>query len=176
MKKIATHDSVTGESSYGILSYIGIPVAKTQRKTIKEQYEAGCRYFDIRVRYSKRGLICAHGLWQCKRLAYDILGEINGYGDCYVRLTYEGVADDTFINEIDRIVKCFPDIKFTTINTKYPQWKVLRQYNSIAATDAFIALDFTSWHTLLPIPILWKWIYYNKPQFNEEVYTMVDFL
>lgn len=74
--KIGTHDSVTGEKSYGILSFIGIPFAKTQSKTIDEQYKACCRYFDIRVKKTKRGWICAHGLQQSKRLAEDILEQL----------------------------------------------------------------------------------------------------
>ena len=50
MRKIATHDSATGEKSKGFLSWIGTPFARTQRKTLREQYEAGCRMFDIRVK------------------------------------------------------------------------------------------------------------------------------
>ena len=50
MKKIATHDSATGEKGKGILSWLITPFAKTQSKTIKEQYESGCRMFDLRVR------------------------------------------------------------------------------------------------------------------------------
>lgn len=40
----------------------------------------------------------------------------------------------------------------------------------------FKVLDGTSWHTYLPIPFIWKKIYYNKVDFNNEVYQMVDFL
>ena len=48
MNKIATHDSATGEKGRGFLSFLVTPFAKTQSKTIKEQYDAGCRSFDIR--------------------------------------------------------------------------------------------------------------------------------
>ena len=62
MNKIATHDSATGEKGKGFLSFLVTPFAKTQSKTIKEQYDAGCRSFDIRVREDKDGIIrCAHG-------------------------------------------------------------------------------------------------------------------
>lgn len=74
--KIATHNSSTGESGHGIISWLVTPFAKCQSKTIQEQYEAGCRYFDIRVRNTKRGYICAHGLWESKRYFIDILMEI----------------------------------------------------------------------------------------------------
>ena len=45
--KIATHDSATGEKGKGFLSFLVSPFAKTQSKTIKEQYDAGCRSFDM---------------------------------------------------------------------------------------------------------------------------------
>ena len=51
--KIATHDSATGEKGKGLLSIIGTPFARTQSKTIKEQYDTGCRMFDIRVKLIK---------------------------------------------------------------------------------------------------------------------------
>jgi hypothetical protein len=47
---IATHNSATGEKPANILSWFLIPFCRTQSKTIKEQYEAGCRLFDLRVR------------------------------------------------------------------------------------------------------------------------------
>ena len=75
MKLIATHDSATGEKGKGILSWLGTPFAKTQSKTIKEQYEAGCRMFDIRVKLIDNEWYCAHGLWRTKRTAYDKLEE-----------------------------------------------------------------------------------------------------
>ena len=43
MNKIATHNSSTGEKGKGFLSFLVTPFAKTQSKTIKEQYDAGCR-------------------------------------------------------------------------------------------------------------------------------------
>ena len=39
MNKIATHDSATGEKGKGFLSFLVTSVAKTQSKTIKEQYD-----------------------------------------------------------------------------------------------------------------------------------------
>ena len=48
--KIATLDSATGEKVRGFLSFLVTPFAKTQSKTIKEQYDTGCRSFDIRVK------------------------------------------------------------------------------------------------------------------------------
>ena len=49
MEKIATHDSATGEKGMWYCIPL-IPFAKTQSKTLKEQYDAGCRFFDLRVK------------------------------------------------------------------------------------------------------------------------------
>ena len=75
--KIATHDSATGERGQGFLSWLVTPFAKTQSKTIKEQYEAGCRMFDIRARYAAGAWRCAHGVWTSVRDVYSILHEIS---------------------------------------------------------------------------------------------------
>ena len=73
MLKIATHDSATGEKGQGFLSWLITPFAKTQSKTIKEQYDVGCRMFDIRVKLINNEWYCAHGIWRTKRTAEDIL-------------------------------------------------------------------------------------------------------
>ena len=174
--KIGTHDSVTGEKGYGVLSFLGTPFSKTQSKTIDEPYKVGCRYFDIRVKKTDRGWICAHGLWQSKRLAEDVLKQINEYGDCYIRVVYEGVPTEDYEETVDKWIDQFSNIKFGCIAYKYPQWTNVKVINNISCVDSFLALDFRSWHTFLPIPWLWKKIYYNTPVFNNDYYTMVDFL
>lgn len=188
MLKIATHDSATGEKGKGLLSLIGTPFARTQSKTIKEQYEAGCRMFDIRLKLIKGQWRCAHGLWQSKRLAYDILNEINSFEDkCYVTLTYEGNSKkrEEFVNFICKIRKDFPNIRFGNIAIKYGKdshlFKVKYDYiyrtvNWPASKSKFISLGGSTWHILLPIPWLWKKIYYNNPVFTDDYFTYVDFL
>lgn len=176
MKKIGTHNSATGESGHGILSWLGTPFSRCQGKTIKEQYEVGCRYFDIRVKNTKRGWICSHGLWESKRTLLSILEELNEYGDCYTMITYEGEAPENFLEVVDTWVNMYQGITFTSINTKKPVWKCLKTYNSVSVVSKFKNLDGSTWHTYLPIPWLWKKIYYNNPEFNEEYYTLVDFL
>ena len=108
--KIATHDSATGEASHGLISLLVIPFARTQNKTIVEQYNAGCRSFDIRVRYSKkrRMWICAHGLWESVRPAEDIINEINNFPDkCEVCVTYEGTIDNKVIFDNVKLTNTF---------------------------------------------------------------------
>jgi hypothetical protein len=189
MKKIATHDSATGEKPKNFLSFIFSPFAKTQTKTIKEQYEYGCRMFDIRVKYVNNEWHCAHGLWYSKRTALDILEEINNFEEtCYVTITYEGNKDNIFVYTefIKYIEKHFNHFVLGGVAIKYGEkanlFKVVYDYiqpypkNWPPSKQGFKALDGKTWHILIPIPYLWKKIYYNKPQFEENVFTYVDFL
>lgn len=189
MKKIATHDSATGEKPKNFLSFIFTPFAKTQSKTIKEQYEHGCRMFDIRVKYVNNEWYCAHGLWYSKRTALDILEEINNFEEiCYVTITYEGNKNNIFVYTefIKYIEKHFKHFVLGGVAIKYGEqanlFKVVYDYiqpypnNWPPSKQGFKALDGKTWHILIPIPYLWKKIYYNKPQFEENVFTYVDFL
>ena len=177
MLKIATHHSATGEAGRGILSFLVAPFSKCQSKTLKEQYEAGCRYFDIRYKWSEEqfGWVCAHGLWESKRNLYEVLNEINSFGDCYVMMTCES-GEPMLDARIDVLIKMFTNIKFTSFNVKHPEWKVVRSINPVPSVSKFKILDWSTWHTLLPIPWLWKKVYFDKPEFNEDIFTMVDFL
>ena len=189
MLKIATHDSATGEKGKGLLSLIGTPFARTQSKTIKEQYEAGCRIFDIRLKLIKGEWRCAHGLWQSKRLAFDILNEINSFEDkCYVVLTYEGTAKkkEEFVTFVKMLKFAFKNICWGAISVKYGEGSNLFkvQYGFIASADkgfpggrqGFLPLNGSTWHIILPIPWLWKKIYNDNTEFNEEYFIYVDFL
>lgn len=189
MLKIATHDSATGEKSKGFISWLVTPFAKTQSKTIKDQYDAGCRSFDIRVKYINNTWYCAHGLWRSKRTALDILDELNSLGDTVqVCVTYEGNEDN---EDIFKHFGVICQIKYTNIifgafcikytgEVKFPKVayrEVLYANPSYGGTDAnFIKLDGRSWHTYIPIPWLWNFIYTRKHEFNEDRYTSVDFL
>ena len=186
--KIATHDSATGEKGKGLLSILGIPFARTQSKTIREQYEAGCRMFDIRVKLFGRKWRCAHGLWKSERLALDIIKEINSFSDkCYVTLTYEGNSKkkDECVEFVDQVKAECVNIHWGGIAIKYGEdahlFKVKYDYlyqpkKWPSNKQGFLPLNGSTWHILLPIPWLWKKIYNDKPEFNEECFIYVDFL
>lgn len=187
--KIATHDSATGEKGKGFLSWLLTPFAKTQGKTIKEQYEAGCRMFDIRVRLIDGEWRCAHGPWHTKRTAEDILTGIARFKEeCYVTLTYEGSKDNlyAFTEFVSYIMQKCERIHWGGVAVKYGQGSSLLkvQYEYLlpyppkwpCSVQAFLPLDGKTWHILLPIPWLWKKIYHNKAEFDNKVYRFVDFL
>ena len=191
MIKIATHDSATGERGHGFLSWLVTPFAKTQIKTIAEQYAAGCRSFDIRVRPARgrrKSYVCAHGLWESERSADDILGMIDRFHDrCQVCLTYEGTSEniEDFRQFAAELRQKFQWIIWGSACCKYNKRASAKvDYVSVLPAEVgysggvqgFLPLDGRSWHTYLPIPWLWDRLYKRPHKFNEERFTFVDFL
>lgn len=185
MEKIATHDSATGEKPANFLSWLSIPFSRTQSKTIREQYDAGCRSFDIRVREYGDNWHCAHGVFITKRTAIGILAEIDSFEDrCQVCVTYEGRKS----NEFERFALClkenFKHIIWGAISYKFSRGSAFPKYDRAFAADAdyeggvqgFLPLDGRSLHTFLPIPWLWDRLYTRPHIFNDNTFTFVDFL
>ena len=167
MNKIGTHNSVTGEKSYGVLSKIVAIFSICQFKTIQEQLEAGCTYFDIRVCKTRRGWICAHGLWESKRSADSILQELNDSGkEVYVRLTLEKGDGD-----IEQFVGKYPNIKFTELRIKNP-FTILKVINQVNCEECYAPIYKGHKELFFPVPLAWK----KKVEFNNNVYKLVDFL
>lgn len=190
MKKlIATHDSATGEKPFGLLSILMVPFARTQSKTIKEQFEAGCRYFDIRVRKSwLRGWVCAHGLFTTCKNVYEIIDELEELA-CdaqelvYINLTYEGWGDDEYDILVESIDYAYSALRICNVNIKYTEglklkWKHLKTIHRppFPSVDKFVKLDFRDWRTFIPIPWMYKKLYYDDVIFNEKEFVFVDFL
>ena len=190
--KIATHDSATGEKGKGFLSFLVSPFAKTQSKSIQEQYDAGCRSFDIRVREDEWGVYrCAHGLWMSKRNATEILSEINSFPEpCQVCVTYEGCIDDSayyglFEYYCEWCKNAFFNIIWGKFCIKYDKRNSVKvSYREVIQADknyeggiqGFLPLDGRSWNTYLPIPWLWDRLYHRPHIFNSDKFTFVDFL
>lgn len=121
--------------------------AKCQSKDIFKQYDAGARYFDLRIRF-KTGkptftdIIVAHGLMEYKiswEELYCILNKLNNIANSrkeliYVRLLYEMPSRDKskeakakinkFIDVCYKFVAWFPNLKFCGGQRKY-DWKQL---------------------------------------------------
>ena len=190
MKKIGTHNSATGESGKGLLSWLGTPFSKCQRKTIREQYEAGARYFDLRAAWRDGEWRCAHGLWTSRRTLADILTEINGYDEpCKVILTYEGGEDEpnfiAFKAEVEDIVRDYLYIQFQYFAVKLPKWRIWKKVGKNYPVQGFVPIE--GWRRLLPVPWIWHFILslrYRRcatfgagaPTEETKKYVLVDFL
>lgn len=176
--KIGTHNSATGERGKSLKDWLLTPFACCQSKTIKEQLESGVRYFDLRVRENKKGeWICCHGIWESNRTIQSILKEISDYGDTsYIMITYEGkdVNREYFL---DTVFTWFnSSLILTSVNIKKPYGTCL--YKNLKAPKVrhrYLGLGGATWHTYLPIPWLWKKLYFNNPEFVDDRFTLVDF-
>lgn len=197
MKKIATHDSLTGEA--GIWwSWLLTPFAKTQSKTLLEQFRAGCRLFDIRAKYIAGKWRGAHGWWFTKKSLVELLKDLMIEATeknqvVHVTITYEGKWNktDKFIEFVENDLKFLYEsdhIKMGPVSAKYGKNSsgIKVSYDTLKdaepywidsnAEQFFLPLDGRSWHTYLPIPWLWKKIYFNNVEFDEYTYKWVDFL
>ena len=86
-----------------------IPFARCQSKTIEQQWEAGARVFDLRVRYDKMyHSTFAHGLYQCAdwelRDALNIIERLRYVSNekVYVRLILEDKSKENYQAEYFR--------------------------------------------------------------------------
>lgn len=184
MLKIATHNSCTGESGKGILSWLVTLFARCQSKTIREQFEAGTRFFDIRALLCKDGQYHpAHGLWTCKRTITDVLQKLNllalmdTENTTYVTITYEHPNDypAPFITAVHEWQKKYPHLQFVEVAVKLPDWRVLETICDVPYEYGFKPINKYTKRQLFPIPIFY-WLINKKATFNEEQFTMVDFL
>jgi hypothetical protein len=171
MMKIATHNSGTGEPSGTWKDKLLAPFARCQSKSILHQYKAGCRLFDIRVNSS--GFL-AHGLWQSKKDAFSALSELNTVADecTYVLLTVEGRYDEDLLKAFEKWRAVFNRLRFVAFCVKEPEWATLRTFEPLSWRKCFSS---ATWRKLIPIPRLWKGLS-GDVGFDEDVFTMVDFL
>lgn len=177
-EKKGTHNSATGESGHGLLSWLVTPFSRCQHKTLIEQYDSGVRYFDLRVRYTERGLVAAHGLWESEETLPELLRRLDAHAseDYYIALCYEGEFAFDFTYFEQRLFSGLRHCRPVYFAEKKPKWRVLKTYRSVPATSHYVVLDFRSWHTYLPIPWLWKKLYYDAVEYDTTTYKLVDFI
>lgn len=84
-------------------------IAKCQSKNIEKQYEAGVRYFDIRL----DGDCTAHGLIKYDLNLFKIFGFLNYKKDCIVRILCENINNtEKFIKQCIHLENTFKNIIF----------------------------------------------------------------
>ena len=188
MNKIATHDSATGEKSKNWLHALGKVFAQTQTKTIKEQYEVGVRYFDLRV---DKDLVLCHGLWESDKTLNQVMTEMSHFADkVYVRVIIERkYSQEEYVELCKKIRKSINlrgkgNVILHYIAHKLPKWTVLVScrtidvnfsYLSVPTPKEYLTLAHKDWRRYIPIPRILKKIT-PKVEFNEDCFTMVDFV
>ncbi len=187
--KLATHNSATGEKSRNIFCSSTKIFAKTQNKTIREQYEAGARYFDLRV---DKNLVLCHGLWRAKKTLRDVIKEMRLYltDSVYVAVTiehnYSAKVIERLKNDIlDTInLRGGGKVKLVYIAKKKPDWECLKVYRQIKVIPAYLSVptptqyltgEIKDWRRYVPIPACLKKIT-PEVEYSGDAYVMVDFL
>lgn len=190
MNKIATHDSGTGEKSKNFLFKLFEPFAKTQTKTITEQWKAGVRYFDIRI---DTDLTICHGLWKSNKCLYDVLDDLNYLAQkdtnnkTYYQITFERNSKDIdeYVGQINTIVEFYEHITCTSVNRKLPVWTTLikrtslicaKDYVSVPTPKQYFTFALKDWKRYIPIPKVLHKLYKRKHEFNNKYFVMVDFI
>lgn len=184
--KLGSHNSMTGFKGHGIVSKLVTLFSRCQKGSLVDQYKNGCIYFDIRyINDGTNVLVGAHGLWKTKTTIMEALFDLNTAAmendeKVYVSIskekgdvTYAEVGMIDFFNE-----NIFPNIIITDLCQKHPVWKCIKTYNVMpyAAVHKFITLDWSTIHTLLPIPILWKKVYKDDVEYDKDNINVVDFV
>lgn len=186
--KIATHDSATGEKSKNLLHALGKVFAQTQTKTVREQYEAGVRYFDLRV---DKDLTLCHGLWKADKDLVDIMTEMARFDEeVYVTVTIERKYDSKTYEALCKKIRQTINLrakgkaKLVYIAHKLPKWTILvayhsvmvvRNYLSVPTPHEYLTLAHKDWRRYIPIPRVLKKVT-PMSEFNDEYFTMVDFI
>lgn len=187
MNLIATHNSCTGERGKGLLSWLVTPFAKCQSKTLAEQFGFGCRMFDVRVKYdADRRFVVKHGAWTCALTFDEVLTELQMlctlfYSPVYLRIMYEGNIEkdgcaEYFVSEVLERTRGFQVVDIYNKKPYKCLWR--NKHVSVNYKECFVGLPvkWGRWEWLLPVPWIWKKLRYDKPDFNEYCYQIVDFL
>lgn len=182
---IGTHNSGTGEPSKCWYHQLLIPFAKCQKHSVVGQVKKGARFLDLRVRRINNEYLFCHGLWVSKSNLKDTLRKVDNYliginDTCNVIITYEGEIQglfaELFRKDIEEMMNDYYMIDLVQVCVKKPVWNVLKGYKDVWFEQGFKSLDFTSWHTLIPIPWLWDKVFGKPTNTNvDNKYTLVDF-
>lgn len=187
MLKIATHDSATGEKSKNLLHSLVKVFAMTQTKTIREQYECGVRYFDLRV---DKYLYLCHGLWKANKTLCDILTEMQKYvtETTYITVTIEREYSDEVITALIKKIRNLVNLhggnlKLVYIAKKKPSWEILKEYRQVDCISGYLSVPtprqyitrpFKDWRRYIPIPWVLKKI--TPDTKCDYKFVMVDFI
>lgn len=186
MAFFGTHDSVTGEKGYGIIKFFKF-FGQTQTYTIIEQAKSGVKYFDIRVRKTDRGWICAHGLWETKKTFQQFLKEISEniiHETAYIAVTYEGtlpkgMSEKDFLKFIKKNIKRYENLILYSVSEKYKKSENHKLvWNSIWTKGGLNIIAHYTHFSLTPfppIPSFWKMEYPEVIPEDDKTIVIVDF-
>lgn len=155
-------------------------MAKCQSLTIKEQWDKGARYFDIRIKYTKDGVVSGHGIMTYNIDVAEQLAILNLFAKesrnvCYIRMVIENNKDVEYLKEFYKICsKVFVNLRFLGLVTKNPWVYIVENNYSIPEIHGYKMLK---WYNFL-CPKYWayKYIEKNRKVNHNNKYFILDFI
>lgn len=179
---IGSHNSLTYLPAKTLVGKLLIPWTRCQNKTLVEQYIAGIRYFDIRVRFNNGNCEIVHNKIVFKGDVLEELEKLSDsvvYGDgVSIRLVldirkkpkdsvYQKVCFDTLIKDIEDL----PGIEVTTAII-YWNWEYIREFDELLEYHASVS---SPWYDYIRgIKYCAKKL--GKPIDNKDTITLIDYV
>lgn len=193
--KIASHNSWTfGKPIKWYLPYF---MGRCQRVNIKEQYDLGARYFDLRFRLHNNQWVTSHGIFCFDTDFHKDLAFLNQFEDIYVRVLLEYNSEPKDFDNIskrfymvcEKLQEQYPNIKFVSGRCKW-NWNIIFDFKNEEPPllDKYSSQTslFNSQNKLLrKLDDWWPWLYArlkNKSNYqkfcenNNGEYLMIDFI
>lgn len=166
---IGTHNSMTFSRPAKWYGYLMIPFARCQRKDTMQQFYAGARCFDLRVRFLSDGTPCfAHGLMRLKGNVQRELMVINNLAvieraKVYVRLVLEDPKLRVWQEKLFRDLCRLCETKYTALTffqgTRKGDWAQVYEFKAkpvLAQCVGSMAADARWYERFIP------WLYARR--------------
>lgn len=155
--------------------------ARCQNLTIEEQYEKGVRYFDFRIKFTRKGIRAGHGPMTYKADFDSLFNFLNSKEDCIVNIVLEnrrgrqGKRDAEFVGYVDWLVKRYPRILFVGGDRKRP-WEKLVSLQSVPVRACFEFYEGKNFKFPYPLKYARKKNKVYWKEVNDSVYSLFDFV
>lgn len=187
---IGTHNSMTFLRPAKWYGWFMIPFARCQRKTITQQWAAGARVFDLRVKFDRCGNShFAHGLYDCtyRRTPDGVLNTIERLRcfykeDVYVRLILEDTKAENYQAEYFRKACKLSEAKFPSIHffggNRKGDWAQIVEFDYKPNLTQYVGsmMEDARWYEkFMPFAYAWRRNKKNKqnPQGDIAIYDFI---
>lgn len=181
---IGTHNSMTYLRPKQWWGYLFIPFWRCQNKTIREQWDAGVRCFDLRITFDEFGIpMFAHGIVKLKggvcSLINDILAMAREHNtEVYIRLVCEDKsADELMAKRFKEFCGLFTIWQCTPFEGRRKgDWKLLYDFKykpRLVQHVGSMATDARWYEKFMPQKYAKRMNEHNQP---EEDITLYDFI
>lgn len=133
---LGSHNTMTYLKPRKWWMWLGRFMAKCQSKTIQEQYDAGARWFDLRIVMKPKKSHCfdiyfAHGITEFKGDIHEVLRFLNGKDDAFCRIILERGDNIEAFKEFAKLTMVvYSNLKVTQI-AKKGDWGSITTPNAI---------------------------------------------